>query len=130
MKRLIVTLFLILGMIGMAWGSDVTGTPIGNGKMWDIAASITATGNSNTMVGSMLCDTYTAFIKASGTVSITAAFTVEDEGGNNDVTVKTYTLSSATTTGYTWSFPTPRMYIVFTITTGAIDDVKVYCKER
>jgi len=130
MKKIILGICLTLLMMSSAWAKDINPQAISGGYIWDIAGSITATGNSNTMVGRLNCDTYTAFIKASGTVSITAAFTVEDEAGSNDVTVKTYTLTSATSTGYTWSFPTPRMYIVFTVTTGAIDDVKVYCKEK
>jgi len=130
MKKILLGLCLTLLMMSSAWAKDINPINLGGGYMWDIAGVITATGNSDTMVGSLNCDTYTAFIKASGTVSITAAFTVGDEAGSNNVTIKTYSLTSATTTGYTWSFPTPRMYIVFTVTTGQIDDAKVYCKER
>lgn len=128
MKKLILVIVFLLIPV-WAWGSNINPTKMDQygGQVWDLADNIVASGNSNTMLGSISCDTYIAFIKASGTVSITAAFVVTDGDGNNPVTVHTYTLSYATTTGYTWSFPTPKMYIVFTITTGQIDDVKVYC---
>ncbi len=131
MKKIFLVVLLCLLFPALTWGADVTPVRVQNMYMWDLGA-VAATGNSNVMAEGSICGSgaYTALITASGTVAITAAFHVTGESGGNDVTVKTYTLSSATTTGYTWSFPTPRMYIAFTITTGAINKVKVFCKEK
>lgn len=130
MKKFILVLMFVMLIPVLSWGSDVEPTQIQNMYMWDLSGVKTATGDTNVMVGSLCKGTCTAIITASGTVSMTAAFKVQDESGGNTVTVKTYTLSSAASTGYMWSFPAPRMYITFTITTGQVDKVKVYCKEN
>lgn len=132
MKKLFLAVVLCLLLPVLSWGADVKPIQVQNIYMWDLGA-VAATGNSNTLAEGSICGSgaYMALITASGTVAITAAFHVTGETGTaNDVTVQTYTLTAASTTGYTWSFPTPRMYIAFAITTGAIDRVKVFCKEK
>lgn len=130
MKKILLALILVLLPV-MAMATDVQPTPISGGYFWNLkaTAAIAATADSYTMVGTMNCSQYSALITTSGTTNLTAAFKVGSDTSNMS-TVVTYTLSTDVTRGYTWSFPTPRMYVTFTITGGQVDTFVVYCKGR
>lgn len=129
-------IFFLLILTGYTFATDVSGTRQKAifesnqvGMSWDISGVIDTTGDSNVMVGSLDCAEYTLLIKASGTVSITAAVKVSYDNTNWSTT-NTYTLSSATVTSYSWTSPTPYMKITYTVTTGQIDDTVVYCRTK
>ena len=125
-----VGLILLMLLIPVfAYGADVAPTAVSGGYYWDLTSGITATGNSDTMVGRLDADNCMACITTSSTTSMTAAFIVGQDSTYVS-TAATYTLSSDTTHCFGLDFPIPRMYVTFTITTGQVDDMYVYCSRR
>lgn len=130
-------IFFLLILTGYAFATDVSGTvskaPFESnqvGYSWDISGVITVAGDSNVMVGSLDCAEYTLFIKASGTVAITAIVKVSFDNTNWSTT-NTYSLTAAGVTSYSWTSPTPYMKLTYDpITTGQIDDTRVYCRTK
>ena len=133
MKKIIqgVCIMVVLFLATMAFAGNVNPTKAGNFLQWDLVNSvITTSSNTDVMIGDSNCKDYIMFIKVSGTVNMTADIHIRSgDDTTKDVTVTTYTLSSASTTGYIWSFPTPQLYVTFTITTGQVDDVYVICRK-
>mgnify|MGYP001574563097 FL=1 len=128
-QMVVVSLMLVFSLCIDCFAANINADSSGGSLRWDISGTIDATADSDVMVGNITCEEYTLFIRASGTVSITAAIKVSPDN-SNWATTNTYTLSSATTTSYCWSLPTPYMKITYTITTGQIDDTVVYCRTK
>lgn len=125
MKKVIVLLLGLLLIGSVAQAANIQPTATNGGFMWELGGR-TTTGDTDILVGTLACQTYSMYITATGTVSITAAVKM----GASEITagtIQTYTLSSATTTGYTWSNSHPFMYVTYTITTGAIGRTYVEC---
>lgn len=134
MKRYLIAFIvaLLVSVAGLAHAASVEPIYLPNkSKMYDIVGSaITATGATDTANGGHDCRETTVFIKASGTVSITADIQASYDGSNWANMENQVSLSAAAVTLYKYTFPWPMFRVYFTVTTGQIDEVQVFCTQR